>query len=151
FAAPALMAGNVGVLKHASNVCGVALAIEELFRRAGAPPGVFTTLLVPPSAVESIVARREIRAATLTGSDAAGRALAVACGRNLKKVVLELGGSDPFLVLGDADLDAAVSEAVKARVVNSGQSCIAAKRFLVERPLYEAFESRFVEQMRALV
>jgi succinate-semialdehyde dehydrogenase / glutarate-semialdehyde dehydrogenase len=150
FAAPALMAGNVGLLKHASNVPGCALEIEALFRAAGAPSGVFSTLLVGSSLVERLLAHRAVMAATLTGSEAAGRSIAAAAGKHLKKVVLELGGSDPFIVLADADVDAAAAEAVKARTINSGQSCIAAKRFIVAASCADAFEKEFVSRMRAL-
>jgi succinate-semialdehyde dehydrogenase/glutarate-semialdehyde dehydrogenase len=150
-AAPALAAGNAIALKHASNVSGVALAIEMLWRNAGLPEGVFTTLLLPASTASELVAHPAIAAITVTGSELAGIALAERAGRALKKIVLELGGSDPFLVLADADLDAVVPQAVLARVQNNGQSCIAAKRFIVEAPLLEAFERRLLEGMRALV
>jgi len=150
FAAPALAAGNVGLLKHASNVPQCALALVELFRRAGAPDGVFQALLVSGDRVEPIIADPRVAAATLTGSEGAGRSVGGAAGKHLKKAVLELGGSDPFIVLESADLDRAVATAVKARVVNNGQSCIAAKRFIVLDAHYEAFASRFVAAMRAL-
>ncbi len=150
FAAPALMAGNVGLLKHASNVPGCALAIEEVFHAAGAPAGVFTSLLVSGREVESLIRHPAIQAVTLTGSDAAGRAVASAAGAALKKTVLELGGSDPFIVLADADLDAASDAAVKARCQNSGQSCIAAKRFIVDQRIATKFEQALVARMAAL-
>ncbi|HEX7077251.1 MAG TPA: NAD-dependent succinate-semialdehyde dehydrogenase [Candidatus Eisenbacteria bacterium] len=149
FAAPALMAGNVGVLKHASNVSGCALAIETVFRDAGFPEGVFTAILVGSAAVEGMIASRRVSAVTLTGSTPAGRAVAAAAGRALKKTVLELGGSDPYLILEDADLDLAAETCVAARLVNGGQSCIAAKRFVVVESVREAFTERFVARMRA--
>jgi len=149
FAVPALLAGNACVLKHASNVCGSALAIEALFADAGLPPGVFTTLLVGPAAVPGIIASCQIRAVSLTGSTPAGREVAAAAGRALKKTVLELGGSDPYLILEDADLDAAVPACVTARLVNTGQSCIAGKRFIVVDAVRPAFTERFVAAMRA--
>lgn len=150
FAAPALCAGNVGLLKHASNVPQCALALEELVRDAGAPDGVFQTLLVGSSAVDGIIADPRVAAVTLTGSNAAGEAVGAQAGRFIKKSVLELGGSDPFIVMTSADLDAAAATAVKARAINNGQSCIAAKRFIVAAPVYEAFLARFVDGMRAL-
>ncbi len=150
-ATPALAAGNTVALKHASNVPGVALAIEALFRDAGAPPGVFTTLLVGARDVPALIAHPAIAAVTLTGSEAAGREVAACAGRALKPCVLELGGSDPFVVLADADLDAVVPLAVTARVQNNGQSCIAAKRFIVVEPLADAFAERFARAMDALV
>ena len=150
FAAPALVAGNVGLLKHAANVPQCALAIEDLFRRAGAPEGVFQTLLVGSDVVESIVSDARVVAVTVTGSEGAGRAVAAAAGRHLKKSVLELGGSDPFLVLPSADLERAVSTAVKGRMLSNGQSCIAAKRFIVAEAVYVDFRARFVEQIRNL-
>jgi succinate-semialdehyde dehydrogenase / glutarate-semialdehyde dehydrogenase len=149
FAAPALMAGNACVLKHASNVSGCSLAIESIFREAGLPPGLFTTLLVPGSAVEPIIAMPQIRAVTLTGSAPAGRSVAAAAGRALKKTVLELGGSDPYVVLEDADLDLAATTCAASRLINAGQSCIAAKRFIVVESVREAFTDRFVAAMRA--
>jgi succinate-semialdehyde dehydrogenase/glutarate-semialdehyde dehydrogenase len=150
FAAPALMAGNVGLLKHASIVPQCALAIEEALRDAGFPEGVFQTLLVGADKVKRLIDDPRIVAATLTGSDAAGRSLGSAAGAQLKKTVLELGGSDPFLVLPSADLDKAVKTAVAARVQNAGQSCIAAKRFIVHERIAEEFEKRFVQTMAAL-
>ena len=150
FAAPALMAGNVGLLKHASSVPQCALAIEEIFREAGYPEGCFQTLLVGSDKVKKIVEDRRIAAATLTGSDGAGRSLATAAGAQLKKTVLELGGSDPFVVLPSADLDKAVQVAIAARVQNAGQSCIAAKRFIVHEEIAPEFEKRFVQGMRSL-
>ena len=149
-AIPAVMAGNVVVLKHASNVPGCAVAIEELFTGSGFPAGVFTTLLLPSARAEALVDHQAIRAVTLTGSEPAGRALAARAGAALKKTVLELGGSDPFVVLADADPDAVAAQAVAARVQNNGQSCIAAKRFIVEAPVAERFERAFAERMAAL-
>ncbi|MGZ6125990.1 MAG: NAD-dependent succinate-semialdehyde dehydrogenase [Myxococcales bacterium] len=150
FAAPALMAGNVGLLKHASSVPQCALAIEEIFREAGYPEGCFQTLLVGSDKVKKIVEDPRVAAATLTGSDGAGRSLATAAGGQLKKTVLELGGSDPFVVLPSADLDKAVQVAIAARVQNAGQSCIAAKRFIVHEKIAPEFEKRFVQGMRNL-
>jgi succinate-semialdehyde dehydrogenase/glutarate-semialdehyde dehydrogenase len=150
FAAPALAAGNVALLKHASNVPQCALALEDLFRRAGAPEGVFQTLLVGSDVVPRLIGDPRVAAVTVTGSEAAGRAIAAEAGRNLKKAVLELGGSDPFIVMPSADLDRAVATAVQARVVNNGQSCIAAKRFIVADAIYDRFAPRFVAAMAAL-
>lgn len=150
-AAPALAAGNVVVLKHASNVPGCAVALEEVFAAAGFPPGAFTTLLVPSAAVPRLIAHPAIAAVSLTGSEEAGVAVARAAGEALKKVVLELGGSDPFVVLADADPEAVAHEAVAARTINNGQSCIAAKRFIVEAPVAPRFEAAVVERMRSLV
>jgi len=148
FAAPALMAGNVGLLKHASNVPGCALAIEEVFRKAGFPEDCFRTLLIGSRQVGRVIAHPLVRAVTLTGSTPAGRAVARMAGEALKKTVLELGGSDPYLVLEDADLEEAVEACVQSRLINSGQSCIAAKRFVCVEPVRDAFERRFVERMR---
>lgn len=149
FAAPALMAGNAAVLKHASNVPGCALAIEEVFRRAGFPEDLFRTLLIGSREVKSIVRHRLVRAVTLTGSTEAGKAVAKLAGSLIKKTVLELGGSDAYVILEDADLDLAVATCVRSRLINSGQSCIAAKRFIVVESLRSEFEQRFVERMRA--
>ena len=150
FAAPALMAGNVGLLKHASNVPQCALAIEDIFRRAGFPAGAFQTLLVGSEAVPRILEDDRVAAATLTGSEPAGRSVAGIAGKQIKKTVLELGGSDPFIVMPSADFNEAVTTAVKARTINNGQSCIAAKRFIVADEIYDDFERRFVEEMKAL-
>lgn len=150
FAAPALMAGNVGLLKHASNVPQCALAIEEIFQRAGYPEGVFQTLLIGSDAVGGVLEDKRVAAATLTGSEPAGRSVASIAGKEIKKTVLELGGSDPFVVMPSADFEEAVTTAVKARTINNGQSCIAAKRFIVHEKIYGEFEERFVEAMKAL-
>jgi succinate-semialdehyde dehydrogenase / glutarate-semialdehyde dehydrogenase len=150
FAAPALMAGNVGILKHASNVPGTALAIEEVFLESGFPEGAFTTLLIPSSRTAALIGHPTVRAVTLTGSDRAGREVAAEAGRHLKKSVLELGGSDPFIVLADADPAETARQAARARTINSGQSCIAAKRFIVDTSIADRFEDEFVRQMESL-
>ncbi|MEH1017468.1 NADP-dependent succinic semialdehyde dehydrogenase [Micromonospora sp. CPCC 206060] len=150
FAAPALMAGNTGLLKHASNVPQTALWLAELFHRAGFPAGAFQTLLVDSDAVERILADPRVRAATLTGSEGAGRSIAAAAGRYLKKTVLELGGSDPFVVMPSADVAAAAEVATTARCQNNGQSCIAAKRFIVHTDVFDAFAEAFTVRMAAL-
>jgi succinate-semialdehyde dehydrogenase / glutarate-semialdehyde dehydrogenase len=150
FAAPALMAGNVGLLKHASNVPQCALAIEDICRRAGFPDGAFQTLLIGSDMVERVLRDSRVAAATLTGSEPAGRSVASIAGSEIKKTVLELGGSDPFIVMPSAKLEEAVTTAVKARTINNGQSCIAAKRFIVSADIYADFERRFIEEMKAL-
>jgi succinate-semialdehyde dehydrogenase / glutarate-semialdehyde dehydrogenase len=150
FAVPAIMAGNVAILKHASNVPQCALAIEEIFREAGFDDGVFTTLLIGSGEVAKLIADARIAAVSLTGSVGAGREVASVAGRCLKKCVLELGGSDPFIVMPSADLRNATTTAVKARIINNGQSCIAAKRFLVHSDIYEDFERTFVDRMTNL-
>lgn len=150
FAAPALAAGNVGLLKHASNVPQCALAIEEICRRAGFPEGCFETLLVGPEAVSGLIEDPRVAAVTLTGSEAAGVAVGRAAGGQIKRAVLELGGSDPFVVMPTADLETAIATAVKARTLNNGQSCIAAKRFIVHRDIAEPFLEGFVARMVAL-
>ncbi|WP_309060935.1 NADP-dependent succinic semialdehyde dehydrogenase [Streptomyces sp.] len=150
FAAPALMAGNVGLLKHASNVPETALYLEDLFHRAGFAEGCFQTLLIGSAAVDDILRDERVKAATLTGSEPAGRAVASTAGEMIKKTVLELGGSDPFVVMPSADLDRAAEVAVTARTQNTGQSCIAAKRFIVHTDVYDAFAERFTAGMKAL-
>jgi succinate-semialdehyde dehydrogenase / glutarate-semialdehyde dehydrogenase len=150
FAAPALMAGNAAVLKHASNVPRCALALEEIFRQSGAPAGLFTTVLVPGGQVDRLIGDPRIAAVTLTGSSEVGEHVASTAGRHLKKQVLELGGSDPFIILADADLDASVTTAVRARNQNNGQSCIAAKRFIVEEPVADQFTQKFAAAVKAL-
>jgi succinate-semialdehyde dehydrogenase/glutarate-semialdehyde dehydrogenase len=150
FAAPALMAGNVGLLKHAANVPQCALAIEDLWRRAGAPSGTFQSLLIEAKQVADVITDSRIKAVTLTGSDRVGSEVAATAGRVIKKCVLELGGSDPFIVMPSADMDAALTAAVKARTQNSGQSCIAGKRFLVAESIYDDFVRQFVQRMKAL-
>ncbi len=151
FAAPALMAGNAVVLKHASNTTGCALTIEELFVQAEFPENLFRTLLIGSETIPKVIDDRRIAAITLTGSLAAGKAVAGMAGEALKKTVLELGGSDPFIVLADADLELAAKSAVKSRTLNSGQSCIAAKRFILEKPIKQEFLDRFKHRMEALV
>ena len=150
FAAPALMAGNVALLKHASNVSGCALAIEALFKEAGFDEHVFQTLLISHDHIDAILADDRIRAATLTGSEGAGRSVGLQAGRSLKPVVLELGGSDPFIILSDAPLSLAVQTAVTARMQNNGQSCIAAKRFIVEESIADTFIEQFVTAVQAI-
>ncbi|MFZ0956524.1 MAG: NAD-dependent succinate-semialdehyde dehydrogenase [Candidatus Sulfotelmatobacter sp.] len=150
FAAPALMAGNVGLLKHASNVPQCALALEKIFRDAGFPEGVFQTLLIGSGQVDALLNDPRVVAATLTGSEQAGIQVGIGAAKRVKKVVLELGGSDPFIVMPSADLDAAVATAVEARVINNGQSCIAAKRFIIAAPIADEFERKFVARMQSL-
>ncbi|MDQ6634993.1 MAG: NAD-dependent succinate-semialdehyde dehydrogenase [Gemmatimonadota bacterium] len=150
FMAPSLVAGNVGLLKHASNVPQCALELESLVKRAGAPEGVFQTLLIGSDAVAGVLSDRRVAAATLTGSEGAGSSVASAAGKHLKKTVLELGGSDPFIVMPSAVLDRAIETAVKARTINNGQSCIAAKRFIVHADVYDRFLAGFIDGMKAL-
>jgi len=150
FAAPALMAGNVGLLKHASNVPRSALAIEEIFRRAGFDEGTFSTLLISSGKVEKVLRDSRVRAATLTGSEGAGRAVGSTAGECIKHSVLELGGSDPFIIMPSADLDKAVAAAVQGRIINNGQSCIAAKRFIVHQDIRVEFTERFVAAFESL-
>src|SRR5947208_6608128 len=150
FAAPALFAGNVGLLKHASNVPQCALAIEEIFCRAGFDDGVFQTLLIEPEQVKKLIVDPRVKAVTLTGSDTAGSAVASTAAGEIKKSVLELGGSDGFIVMPSADFERALSSAVKARTINTGQSCIAAKRFMIADQIYDEFLDQFVARMRAL-
>jgi succinate-semialdehyde dehydrogenase/glutarate-semialdehyde dehydrogenase len=150
FAAPNLTAGNVGLLKHASNVPGVAQAIEDVFDRAGYPKGVFQSLIIHSDPVEDIIRDERLAAVTLTGSEGAGRAVAETAGSEIKKSVLELGGNDPFVVLDDADVETAAETAAQARTVNSGQSCIAAKRFIIHESAYDEFLDAFVTEMDAL-
>jgi succinate-semialdehyde dehydrogenase / glutarate-semialdehyde dehydrogenase len=147
FAAPALMAGNSGVLKHASNVTGSALLIEEVFREAGFPEDLFRTIIVPSGRVSAVINNKNIQAVTLTGSVAAGKSVAAAAGKALKKTVLELGGSDPYIILEDADLESAAETCVVSRLINNGQSCIAAKRFIVLEEVYDKFEELFISKM----
>lgn len=148
FASPGLMAGNAGILKHASNVSGCALAIEEVFREAGFPDNLFRTILVPSSQMEGVIKNNKIKAVTLTGSVPAGKAVAKTAGSVLKKTVMELGGSDPYLVLEDADLEMAADTCVNSRLINAGQSCIAAKRFIIVEKIYNEFEKLFVDKMK---
>ena len=149
FAAPALMAGNAGVLKHASNVPGCALAIEQIFKDAGFPAGLFRTLLIGSGYVKGVIEHPLVRAITLTGSTPAGKAVASQAGAVLKKTVLELGGSDAYIVLEDAELESATATCVNSRLINGGQSCIAAKRFVVVQPVLDAFTRRFVDLMKS--
>ncbi|MBK9097754.1 MAG: NAD-dependent succinate-semialdehyde dehydrogenase [bacterium] len=149
FAAPGLMAGNAGILKHASNVSGCALAIEEVFREAGFPENLFRTILVPSSEMEEVIKNEKIRAVTLTGSVPAGKSVAKTAGSVLKKTVMELGGSDPYVILENADLELAAETCVTGRLINGGQSCIAAKRFIVVDKVYNEFEKLFVEKMKS--
>lgn len=151
FAAPALMAGNTGLLKHASNVPQSALYLDELFEKGGFPSGSFRTLLIGSAEVAAVIEDDRVKAVTLTGSEPAGRSVASTAGREIKKAVLELGGSDPFIVMPSADLDVASTVAVKARISNNGQSCIAGKRFIVHADIYDEFVALFVDKMRALV
>jgi len=150
FAAPTIMAGNVALLKHSSNVPMCALTIDQIFRNAGFPNFVFSTLLIESADVKEVIDHPLIKAATLTGSEPAGRKIASLCGKKLKKTVMELGGSDPFIVLNDAEIKEAVSSAVKARLINNGQSCIAAKRFIVEEGVYDKFKGKFIEEMESV-
>lgn len=151
FAAPALMAGNAGLLKHASNVPQAALYLGTLFERAGFPEGSFATLLIGASRVDGVIRDRRVAAVTLTGSEGAGRAIGATAGDVLKKAVLELGGSDPFIVMPSANLEAAVEVAVKARTLNNGQACINSKRFIVHSDIYDQFAAKFAVRMGALV
>jgi succinate-semialdehyde dehydrogenase/glutarate-semialdehyde dehydrogenase len=151
FASPSLMAGNTAVLKHSSNVPRCALTVEDVFRKAGFPPDVFRTLMISSRQVTSVIENEKIRGVTLTGSDHAGRQVAATSGRLLKKTVIELGGSDPFIVLADADLDEAAHAGARARCYNSGQSCVAAKRFIVQDSIHDAFMARFKKSMAGLV
>lgn len=150
FAAPTLMAGNVGILKHASNVPQCSLAIEEVFRNAGFPEGAFQSLLIDSKATNKLIADPNIKAVTLTGSEKAGASVSATAGEHIKKSLLELGGSDPFIVLSDANIEEAAITAVKARMINFGQSCIAAKRFIIEKDVYEEFVALFTEKLKKL-
>lgn len=147
-AAPALMAGNAVVLKHASNVSGCAMAIQDVIDQAGIVPGLFKTLLLSSKKVDKLISDKRIKAISLTGSTSTGKSVALQAAQHLKKCVLELGGSDPYIILADADIEQAVEACVKGRLINAGQSCIAAKRFIVEEPAYQRFEELFVERMR---
>jgi succinate-semialdehyde dehydrogenase/glutarate-semialdehyde dehydrogenase len=149
FAAPGLMAGNAGILKHASNVPGCALAIEEVFREAGFPENLFRSILVPSSQMEEVIKNEKIKAVTLTGSVPAGKSVAKVAGSVLKKTVMELGGSDPYVILEDADFEMAADTCVTARLINAGQSCIAAKRFIIVEKIYDSFEKLFIEKMKS--
>jgi succinate-semialdehyde dehydrogenase/glutarate-semialdehyde dehydrogenase len=151
FAAPGLMAGNGGLLKHASNVTGCALAIEDVFRKAGFPKNLFRTLKVPGKKIANVIENPIVKAVTLTGSVPAGKAVAEKAGSMLKKTVMELGGSDPYVVLEDADLDAAVETCVTSRLINSGQSCIAAKRFIVVESVLDEFTEKFTALMKTKI
>jgi succinate-semialdehyde dehydrogenase / glutarate-semialdehyde dehydrogenase len=151
FAAPALLAGNTILLKHASNVPACAIAIEQLFEEAGFPSKCFQTLLISSRKVETVITDKRIQAVTFTGSTPVGRTVGELCGRNLKKAVLELGGSDPYIILADADVERAAEICVKARIMNAGQSCISAKRFIVEEPVYEHFERLVLQKMDAII
>jgi succinate-semialdehyde dehydrogenase/glutarate-semialdehyde dehydrogenase len=150
FAAPGIMAGNIALLKHASNVPGCAVAIEEIFKKAGFPQNVFNTLMISSTIVEMVIRNPIVKAVTLTGSEPAGRSVASIAGDEIKKTVLELGGSDPFIVLDDADMDACINTAVQARMINTGQSCIAAKRFIVVKARLKEFEERQIKLMQSL-
>ena len=149
FAAPGLMAGNAGILKHASNVSGCALAIETVFREAGFPENLFRAILVPSTQMEAVIKNEKIKAVTLTGSVPAGKAVAKTAGSVLKKTVMELGGSDPYVILEDAELEMAAETCVTARLINGGQSCIAAKRFIAVEKIYDSFEKLFIEKMKS--
>jgi succinate-semialdehyde dehydrogenase/glutarate-semialdehyde dehydrogenase len=149
FAAPALMAGNSGLLKHASNVMGCSLLIENIFRDAGFPENCFRSLVISSGKVEGIIKNKNVKAVTLTGSTPAGRAVAAAAGREIKKSVLELGGSDPYVILEDADLESAAELCVNSRLINGGQSCIAAKRFIIVEDVYKNFEELFIQKMKS--
>ncbi len=148
FAAPALMAGNVGLLKHASNVPQSALYIQEVFEKAGFPSGIFTTLLIESKQVENLLSNPKITSATLTGSEPAGASVASFSGKNIKKTVLELGGSDAYIVLEDADIDHAAQQCAESRLLNVGQSCIGAKRFIIVEEIYDEFLDKFMEEMK---
>ena len=149
FAAPTIMAGNAGVLKHASNVMGCALAIEEVFLKAGFPKNLFRTLIISSKKVEAVIRNKNVQAVTLTGSTPAGKSVASIAGSEIKKTLLELGGSDPYVILEDADLESAAEICVNARLINGGQSCIAAKRFIIVEEIYKMFEELFVQKMKS--